>query len=121
MNFQVSMHCKKWGRSGDYNTALLFGSNLTPLIRAITLQLPRADLDPRAESQGRLKRIHLMRLFWLKLCSKRLYTRLNQTLSCKAKLALWGGKRSFYFTGKIRSMLAAGAPFLSILLRNRLE
>ena len=25
------------------------GSNLCPLIRPITVQLPRADLDPRAE------------------------------------------------------------------------
>ena len=52
MNFQVSMHCKIWGRFVEYNTVLLFGSNLTPLIRAITVQLPRADLDPRAESAG---------------------------------------------------------------------
>ena len=71
MNFQVSMNCKKWGRFGEYKTVLLFGSNLTPLIGAITVQLPRADLDPRAEFQGRLKPIHLMALFWLKLCSKK--------------------------------------------------
>lgn len=47
---------------------LLFGSNLTPLIGAIAVQLPSADMDPRAESQGRLKLIHLIALFWLKLC-----------------------------------------------------
>ena len=52
----------------EYNTVLLFGSNLTPLIGAIAVQLPSADMDPRAESQGRLKLIHLIALFWLKLC-----------------------------------------------------
>ena len=67
MNFQVSMNC-----------------NLTPLIGAITVQLPRADLDPRAESQGRLKLIHFMALR-LKLCSKKLYKKVNH-----AKLELWG-------------------------------
>ena len=87
MNFQVSMNCKKWGGFGDYNTVLFFGSNVTPLIGAIAV-LPRADLDPRAESQGRLKLIHLIALFWLKLCSKKLYKTVNQTLSCWAKLAL---------------------------------
>lgn len=60
-------------------------SNLTPLIEAITVQLPRADLYPRAESQGRLKLIHLMALFWLKLCSKKVYKTVNS-----AKLELWG-------------------------------
>lgn len=80
MNFQVSMNCKKWRRFGEYNKVLLFESNLTLLIGAITVQLPL-----RAESPGRLKLIHLTALFLLKLCSKKLYKTVNQ-----AKLELWG-------------------------------
>ena len=59
----------------------IFESNLAPLIRANTVQLPKTDLDPRAETcpgvgWNRL----LMGLLWLKLCSngsKRAWIRLR--------------------------------------------
>ena len=46
------------------------GSNLAPLIRPITVLLPRAELDPRAEMSLNVRQNRLlMGLFWLKFCS----------------------------------------------------
>ena len=55
-------------------TTVLFFSRLIwlPYIRVNTVQLPRPDLDPRAEMGPSIDSMdwhsHLIELFWLKLC-----------------------------------------------------
>ena len=59
---------------------------MAPLIRPITVQLPRADLDPRAEMSLNVRQNRLLMGLLAEILLEWLLEMLNQTLGCRALL-----------------------------------